>query len=308
MTTDTYAPSSPSELPDGRVGRTSTYGGGHYDTGLVHALRNSTAAAASAATAWWGLGDKNAADEASVAAMRAVLVDAPFDGTVVIGEGEKDDAPMLANRERLGSAAAGSPEVDIAVDPLDGTRLVADGVPGSVCVIAIAPRGTLFDPVDTFYMDKLVSSAAGVGVLSLDATATENVLALALALGKRVKDLRVSVLDKPRHTELIAELKATGALVIARKEGDISPAISAADPDGEIDLAVGIGGTPEGIVTACAVRALGGFMEARLAPQTDAERTNALAAGHDLDRTLTLDDLVASDRVLMVSTTVDSPS
>lgn len=272
-----------------------------YDEALRAVVAESVRAAARAARDWYGRGDKNAADEASVAAMRAVLLAAPFDGTVVIGEGEKDEAPMLANGERLG---AGGPACDIAVDPLDGTRLTAEGVPGSVCVIALAPRGTMFDPRDVFYMDKLIASAAGHGVLSLDATPTANVTALAAALGKPVSELRVAVLDKPRHAAVIAELRASGCSLQLRGEGDVSIAIEAADPDGSIDLVLGVGGTPEGIVAACAVRALGGFLQGRLAPQTAAQREQAIAAGHDLDRVLSLDDLVSSDDVLFASASV----
>jgi len=279
-------------------------GAEHYDTDLVEAVRAATSAAALAAGAWFGRGDKNAADAAAVAAMRAVLLPAPFAGVVVIGEGEKDEAPMLANGEELGSGSG--PACDIAVDPLDGTRLVQEGLPGSVCVIALAPRGTLFDPLDVFYMDKLISSAPARGVLDLRATPTENVRRLADALGKPVTELTVAVLDKPRHTSLVAELRAAGAQIVLAGEGDVSSAIAAATPDGPIDLAMGIGGTPEGVLTACAVRAVNGFMEGRLAPQSDKQLRMALAAGHDLDRVLTLDDLVASDRVLFASTPVRS--
>lgn len=275
--------------------------GDRYDGALREAVTESVRAAARAAREWYGRGDKNAADEASVAAVRAVLLDAPFDGTVVIGEGEKDEAPMLANGERLG---AGGLPCDIAVDPLDGTRLTAEGVPGSVCVIALAPRGTMFDPRDVFYMDKLIASAAGHGVLSLDATASDNAHRLAKALGKPVAELRVAVLDKPRHTTLITELRAIGCALQLRGEGDVSIAIEAADPNGSLDLVMGVGGTPEGIVAACAVRALGGFLEGRLAPQTPAQHELAVAAGHDLARIFTVDDLVSSDDVLFASASV----
>lgn len=267
-----------------------------YPVELQEAVVASVRAAAEAARGWYGRGDKLAADAASVAAMRAVLAEAPFAGVVVIGEGEKDDAPMLANGERLGSAAA--PSCDVAVDPLDGTRLTAEGLPGSVSVIALAPRGTMFDPRDVFYMDKLICSGAGRGAVSLDLDPGENASRLAAALGKPVGDLVVVVLDKPRHVGLIATLREAGVALELRGEGDVSVAIEAADPAGRVDLVLGVGGTPEGVVAACAVRALGGVMEGRLAPQSVGERTAALAAGHDLDRLLTLDDLVASDAVL----------
>ncbi|KQQ08328.1 fructose-bisphosphatase class II family protein [Rathayibacter sp. Leaf296] len=273
-----------------------------YSLELRYAIADSVRAAAEAARAWHGRGDKVAADAAAVAAMREVLTDAPFDGVVVIGEGEKDEAPMLANGERLGRAT--SPSCDVAVDPLDGTRLTAEGLPGSVCVIALAPRGTLFDPRDVFYMDKLVCSAAGAGVVSLDRSPGDNARALAGALGRPVEELVVAVLDKPRHVALIAELRGVGVALSLRGEGDVSVAIEAADPDGAVDLVLGIGGTPEGVVAACAVRALGGVMEGRLAPQTDGERANALTAGHDLERLLRLEDLVASDDVLFAGCAV----
>ena len=297
---------NPSTNPStGESTSTSTVlGGEHYSAELVDAVRAATVAAALAAGAWFGRGDKNAADAAAVAAMRAELLPAPFAGYVVIGEGEKDEAPMLANGEELGSGRG--PACDIAVDPLDGTRLVQEGLPGSVCVIALAPRGTLFDPRDVFYMDKLISSAPARGVLDLRATPSENVSRLAEALGKSVNEITVAVLDKPRHASLVAELLAAGARVELAAEGDVSAAIDAATPGGRIDLAMGIGGTPEGVLTACAIRALDGFMEGRLAPQSDDQLRLALAAGHDLDRVLTLDDLVASDRVLFASTPVDT--
>jgi fructose-1,6-bisphosphatase II len=270
-------------------------GGAGYPPELVARVRESTVSAAAAASAWLGRGDKNAADQAAVAAMREVLATAPFDGTVVIGEGEKDGAPMLANGERLG---IGGRALDIAVDPLDGTRLVADGLPGSICVIALAPAGTMFSRNDVFYMDKIVAGAAGHGILDLRNTVAENVTALATALGTTPAQLVVVVLDKPRHATLRAELAAAGVTPRLVGEGDISAAVAAADTDGDVDLVLGIGGTPEGVVAACAVRALGGFMQGRLAPQTVGEPRDGI------DRILELDDLVASDDVLFISTSV----
>jgi fructose-1,6-bisphosphatase II len=300
LATSNPAATTPGTAPD--ILTTTVLGAEHYDTDLVDAVRDATQAAALAAGAWFGRGDKNAADAAAVAAMRAVLLPAPFAGVVVIGEGEKDDAPMLANGEELGSGHG--PACDIAVDPLDGTRLVQEGLAGSVCVIAIAPRGTLFDPRDVFYMDKLISSSPARGVLDLRATPTENVRRLADALGKPVTGITVAVLDKPRHIGLVAALRSIGAQVVLAGEGDVSAAIAAATPGGDIDLAMGVGGTPEGVLTACAVRAVNGFMEGRLAPQTTEQLWMAQAAGHNLDRVLTLDDLVASDTVLFASTPV----
>ena len=295
-------PTTRPAVPGGPIDPTTVLGAEHYSVELVAAVRSATQAAATAAGGWFGRGDKNAADAAAVTAMRAELLMAPFAGRVVIGEGEKDEAPMLANGEELGSGRG--PACDIAVDPLDGTRLVQEGLPGSVCVIALAPRGTLFDPRDVFYMDKLISSTPARGVLDLRATPTDNVRRLAEALGKPVSEITVAVLDKPRHAGLVAELRGIGARVELAGEGDVSSAIAAATPGGRIDLAMGIGGTPEGVLTACAVRALHGFMEGRLAPQTDDQLRMALAAGHDLDRVLTLDDLAGSDRVLFASSPV----
>jgi fructose-1,6-bisphosphatase II len=278
---------------------TIVLGGEHYLPELITALSRATDEAAVASRSWWGKHDKNAADGAAVVAMRAAVVDAPFNGTVVIGEGEKDAAPMLANGERLGS---GGRAYDIAVDPLDGTRLVAEGLPGSIAVIALAPRGTMFNPVDVFYMDKLICSAAGRGVVDIRMPVAANLAAFAAATERVVADLVVVVLDKPRHGQLIADIRAAGATVRPVGEGDVSSAVSAAS--GEVDFVLGIGGTPEGIVAACAVRALGGFMQGRLAPQTPEQTATATRAGHDLERVLELDDLVNSDDVLFVMTPV----
>lgn len=280
-------------------GGATVLGGERYSAELVASLVAATDAAAAESRHWFGRSDKNAADQAAVAAMRAVLRDTPFDGLVVIGEGEKDDAPMLANGERLGS---GGPECDIAVDPLDGTRLVAEGVPGSIAVIALAPRGTMFNPVGVFYMDKLICSAAGRGVVDIRYPVAQNLTAFAAATGRAVSELRVVVLDKPRHAQLVSDIRATGVGVRLIGEGDVSWAVSAAS--GEVDLVLGVGGTPEGIIAACAVRALGAHMQGRLAPQSPEQRVMALAAGHDLGRVLELDELVASDEVLFVSSPV----
>jgi fructose-1,6-bisphosphatase II len=281
------------------MGATTVLGGIDYPPEVIAALARATEHAAAAARGWLGRGDKNAADGAAVAAMRAVLAQAPLDGVVVIGEGEKDAAPMLANGEQLGS---GGFRLDIAVDPLDGTRLVAAGLPGSVAVIAAAPRGTMFDPGGIFYMDKLICGGVGRGVVDLGTPVPENLRALAAATRRRVADLVVVVLDKPRHVRLIEDIRSTGALVRLVGEGDVAAAVDAAS--GMTDLMLGIGGTPEGVIAACAVRALGGFMQGRLAPQTPAEAAAAANAGHDPKRVLELDDLVGSDAVLFVSTEV----
>ncbi|MBG6056585.1 fructose-1,6-bisphosphatase II [Cryobacterium sp. MP_M5] len=281
---------------------TTVIGAEAWPADLVEAIRSSTAAAALAARAWVGRGDKIAADAAAVAAMRAVLMGAPFSGTVVIREGEKDAAPMLANGERLGSGQG--PECDIAVDPLDGTSLAALARPGAVSVIAIAPRGTMFDPAGVFYMEKLIAGAAGLGVLDLRRSPTENLRAYAAASGLAETSLTVAVLDKPRHAALIRELRAAGATVSLTAEGDVSTAIAAATPGTALDLVMGIGGTPEGVIAACAVRALGGVMLGRMAPQSEAEALGAHAAGRDLARLFDVSDLVASSRVLFASSPV----
>ncbi len=281
---------------------TTVLGAEHFDRELVAAITTATDAAAAAARDWLGRGDKIAADAAAVEAMRVALAEAPFDGTVVIGEGEKDAAPMLHDGERLGTGA--EPVCDVAVDPLDGTRLVAEGLPGAISVIALAPRGTMFDPAGVFYMDKLVAGPAGVGVLDLEAPIERNLTALAAATGRPVERLTAGVLDKPRHVELVARIRSAGARVLLVGEGDVSIAIQAAVPESGVDLVAGIGGTPEGVVTACAVRALGGFLEGRLAPRTEGERTAARAAGRDLSRVLSAADLVTSDRVLVVAAPV----
>jgi fructose-1,6-bisphosphatase II len=278
---------------------TTVLGGDGYAPELVAALARATEGAAAAAREWLGAGDKNAADAAAVAAMRAVLADAPFGGTIVIGEGEKDAAPMLANGERLG---AGGVAYDIAVDPLDGTRLVAEGLPGSIAVIALAPRGAMFDPVDVFYMDKLICAGVGRGIVDLRNSVADNLAALAAATSRTIEELVVVVLDKPRHAALVADVRAVGATVRLVGEGDVSAAVAAAS--GTIDLVLGVGGTPEGIIAACAVRALGGFMQGRLAPQTPEQTSSARAAGHDLERVFELEDLVNSDEVLFVMTEV----
>ncbi|MBF4634963.1 class II fructose-bisphosphatase [Agreia pratensis] len=284
------------------VAPTTVVGAENYPADLVAAVVRATEAAASACLPLVGSGDKNAADELAVAAMRDALGLAPFDGTVIIGEGEKDEAPMLANGERLGTGIG--PECDVAVDPLDGTRLAAENLPGAVAVIALAPRGSMFDPRDVFYMQKLIAGSAGIGVLDLRATPVQNATRLADALGKPLNELVVGVLDKPRHASLAAELRDAGMRVHLVGEGDVSIAIAAATPGSGIDAVMGTGGTPEGIIAACAVRSLGGFMQGRMAPQSESERAAAVSAGHDLNRVFRLEELVSSYRVLFVSTPV----
>ncbi|MFJ5694979.1 class II fructose-bisphosphatase [Arthrobacter sp. NPDC093125] len=265
-------------------------------------LVRATEAAAIRAAPFIGKGDKNAADGAAVDAMRSFLGTVAFDGVVVIGEGEKDAAPMLFNGEHVGNGRG--PVCDMAVDPIDGTSLTAAGRQNALSVIAVSDRGSMFDPSAVFYMDKIVTGPEGHGVINLDRPISENIRALANAKGMPVADLQIAVLDRPRHSQLIADIRATGASTRLLLDGDVAGGINAARPDSRIDMCVGIGGTPEGIITACAVKALGGVIQARLAPGNAAERSAALDAGHDLGRVLNQDDLVRGDNVYFVATGV----
>ena len=256
------------------------------------------------ATPWIGRGDKNAADGAAVDAMRRFLSTVNMNGTVVIGEGEKDDAPWLYNGEQVGNGEGA--ECDVAVDPIDGTRLAAEGRPGALSVIAVADRGSMYDPSAVFYMDKLVCGPEGVGVVDINRPIGENIRALARAKKVDVSDIRVAVLDRPRHEQLITDIREAGAGTRLIMDGDVAGGVNAARWDSRIDMCVGIGGTPEGIITACAVKALGGVIQGRLWPKDDEERERALAAGHDLDRVLGANDLVASDNCYFVATGITS--
>ncbi|UOQ56224.1 class II fructose-bisphosphatase [Leucobacter allii] len=274
------------------------------DRNLAMELVRATEAAAMRATPWIGRGDKNAADGAAVDAMRRFLATVNMNGTVVIGEGEKDDAPWLYNGEQVGNGQGA--ECDVAVDPIDGTRLTAEGRPGALSVIAVADRGSMYDPSAVFYMDKLVSGPAGVGVVDIRKPIGANIRDLAKAKGVDVSDIRVAVLDRPRHEQLIAEIREAGAGTRLLMDGDVAGGVNAARWDSRIDLCVGIGGTPEGIITACAVKALGGVIQGRLWPKDDDERQRAIDAGHDLDRVLEADDLVSSDNCYFVATGITS--
>jgi fructose-1,6-bisphosphatase II len=247
---------------------------------------------------WVGRGDKEAADQAAVEAMRATLATVPGRGVVVIGEGEKDEAPMLYAGEEVG--AGQGPRFDLAVDPLEGTSLCARGAPGAVAVLAAAPAGTLAAPPG-FYMEKLVVGAASAGAVDIDAPIEENLNNIAAAQGVEVSELRVAVLDKPRHESLIEKVRGAGAKVIEIPEGDVMAGLAALVPGWDVDLAIGIGGTPEGVITACSVRLLGGAMQARLAPQSDAERDETERQGA-LGRRYDVTDLCpAADVVFAVS-------
>ncbi|MGO1973994.1 MAG: class II fructose-bisphosphatase [Propionibacteriaceae bacterium] len=269
------------------------------DRNLGLDLMRVTEAAALAAGAWVGRGDKESGDGAAVDAMRYVINGVAMRGVVVIGEGEKDEAPMLYNGEEVGDGSG--PEYDIAVDPVDGTTLLAGGIPNSIAVIAAADRGTMYDPSAVFYMDKLVASKAAARGVDLAASPESNIRAVADNLGLRPTDVTVGVLDRPRHQQLIADIRATGARVRLFTDGDVAIAISAASDDPGIDLLLGIGGTPEGIIAACAVKALDGVIQAKLWPRDEAERQQAIDAGHDLDRVLHTDDLVAGDNTYFVA-------
>jgi fructose-1,6-bisphosphatase II len=248
---------------------------------------------------------KDDLDQAAVDAMRFSLNEADFGGVVVIGEGEKDEAPMLFNGEHLGK---GEPLWDVAVDPVDGTKLAARGVPGSVSVIAVSERGTMLDCHDVYYMKKIVAGAEAKGYLDIDYSVSQNLTQLARAKGVEVSELRVAVINKPRNAQVIAEVMAAGAQWVKFEEGDIANAVAAAIGGSGVHLLLGVGGAPEGVVTACAIKALGGFMQGLLAPQTPDEIERAMMAGLPLGQKLDLDDLVGGERQIFVMTGItDAP-
>jgi len=275
---------------------------GQPDRNLALELVRVTEAAALAAATLVGKGDKIAADQAAVDAMHIVLATVRMDGVVVIGEGEKDEAPMLHNGEHIGDGSA--PEVDIAVDPLEGTTLTAKGMPSALSVIALSPRGTMFDPGPCVYMEKMAGGPELVGVLDLDKSLTENLGLVAEAKGKHVRDVVVIVLDRPRHQEGIAEIHAAGGRVRLISDGDVSAAMLATSENAPVDLLWGIGGTPEGVIAAAALKCLGGGMIARLWPRDEAERKAALDAGYDLEAQMTQDVLVRGDDCFFSATGV----
>ncbi|HEY5146144.1 MAG TPA: class II fructose-bisphosphatase, partial [Polyangiaceae bacterium] len=270
--------------------------------GLEYAFVRSTEAAAIAAGRLVGLGDKNAVDGAAVEAMRTALSDAALAGVVVIGEGEKDEAPMLYHGEEIGNGDG--PSLDVAVDPIDGTTLASRGGPGAISVIAAAPRGTLFR-TRVPYMDKLVTGPAGRGIVSIDVPLEENLRALARAKGREVSDLTVALLDRPRNEHLMRHVRAAGARVRVFGDGDVANSVYAVlEERANVDVLAGIGGSPEGVIAACAVRALGGEMQGRLWPRDEADEAIAAGEGHDIHKTLTLDDLCASENALFAATGV----
>jgi fructose-1,6-bisphosphatase II len=253
-----------------------------------------------AAGRWVGRGDKNGADGAAVRAMRTLVHTVSMNGVVVIGEGEKDEAPMLFNGERVGDGTGA--EVDIAVDPIDGTTLTANGMTNAIAVLAAAERGSMFDPSAVFYMDKLVTGPEAADFVDINAPVAVNIRRIAKAKRRTPEDVTVVILDRPRHQGLIKEVRETGARIKLISDGDVAGSILALREGTGIDLLLGIGGTPEGIISACAVKCLGGTIQGKLWPKDDEERQRAVDAGHDLDRVLTTDDLVSGDNVFFVAT------
>ncbi|AVH56753.1 MULTISPECIES: class II fructose-bisphosphatase [Streptomyces] len=270
------------------------------DRNLALELVRVTEAAAMAAGRWVGRGDKNGADGAAVRAMRTLVSTVSMNGVVVIGEGEKDEAPMLFNGERIGDGTG--PECDIAVDPIDGTTLTAKGMTNAIAVLAAADRGTMFDPSAVFYMDKLVTGPEAADFVDINAPVSVNIRRVAKARRRAPEDVTVVILDRPRHDGIIKEIRETGARIKLISDGDVAGSILALREGTGIDLLLGVGGTPEGIISACAVKCLGGTIQGKLWPKDDEERQRALDAGHDLDRVLTTNDLVSGENVFFVAT------
>jgi fructose-1,6-bisphosphatase II len=261
-----------------------------------------TEAAALAAARWVGRGDKNGADGAAVEAMRTVLASVPMDGVVIIGEGEKDAAPMLYNGERVGDGTP--PMTDVAVDPIDGTTLTALGRLNALSVIAVAEKDAMFNPGPCVYMEKIAVGPEAVGSIDVTASPTQNLRWVAKAKRESVRDLTVVILDRPRHQELIEEIRASGARIRLISDGDIFGAIATAWEESGVDVLFGIGGTPEGVTAAAALKCMGGEIQGRLWPRNDDERDEALALGYDLDAVLTTDDLVQGDNCFFAATGV----
>jgi fructose-1,6-bisphosphatase II len=274
------------------------------DRNLALELVRVTEAAAIAAGRFMGRGDKELVDQAAVDAMRPVLASIEMDGIVVIGEGEKDEAPMLYNGEHVGNGAP--PAVDVAVDPVDGTTLTAKALPDALAVIALAQRGAMFDPGPCVYMEKLAVAGDVADAVDFEAPIEDTLRAVAAARGKRADDVTVAILDRPRHKDLVGEVLGTGARIKYLLDGDVAGAIMAADEDSSVDVLVGIGGTPEGVIAACALKCLDGAIFGRLYPRDDGERDAAIQAGYDLERILSIDDLVSGEDVFFAATGVTS--
>lgn len=270
------------------------------DRNLALELVRVTEAGAMASGRWVGRGDKNGADGAAVRAMRTLVSTVSMNGVVVIGEGEKDDAPMLFNGEHVGDGTG--PECDVAVDPVDGTTLTAKGMGNAVSVLAVAERGGMFDPSAVFYMDKLATGPEAAEYVDINAPVAANIRRVAKAKGGTAQDVTVCVLDRPRHDGLVQEVREAGARIKFISDGDVAGAIMTARDGTGVDLLLGVGGTPEAVIAACAMKCLGGTFQGRLWPRDDEERRRALDAGHDLDRTLLIDDLVSGENVFFVAT------
>jgi fructose-1,6-bisphosphatase II len=270
------------------------------DRNLALELVRVTEAAAMAAGRWVGRGDKNGADRAAVNAMRSLIGTVSMNGVVVIGEGEKDNAPMLYNGEQVGGG--NGPACDVAVDPVDGTTLVAKGMANGIAVMAVSPRHSMYDPSAVFYMEKLVVGPEAADVVDIRLPVAENIRRVAKAKGSLVDDVTVVLLDRPRHDDLARQIRATGARIKFISDGDVAGAVEAARPDTGLDMLIGIGGTPEGIIAACAMKCMGGLIQGRLWPRNEEERQKALDAGHDLNRVLSTDDLVSGDDCFFVAT------
>ncbi|MCI2421628.1 class II fructose-bisphosphatase [Saccharopolyspora sp. K220] len=270
------------------------------DRNLAMELVRVTEAAAMAAGRWVGRGDKIAGDGAAVDAMRKLIGTVSMRGVVVIGEGEKDEAPMLYNGEQVGNGEG--PDCDVAVDPIDGTTLLSKGMPNALAVLAVSERGTMFDPSAVFYMEKMAVGPEAAGVVDLTAPIAENIRRVAKAKHIDVSDVTVCILDRPRHEQIVKDVREAGARIQFISDGDVAGAIAAARPDSGVDMLLGIGGTPEGIIAACALKCLDGEIQARLWPRDDAERAKLREAGHDANQVLTTSDLVRGDNMFFCAT------
>ncbi|MBI3165733.1 MAG: class II fructose-bisphosphatase [Anaerolineales bacterium] len=267
---------------------------------LALELARVTEAAAMMAGRFMGRGDKEGADQAAVNAMRLILSTVDMDGVIVIGEGEKDSAPMLYNGEKVGNGS--KPEFDVAVDPIDGTRPLAFGRSNSLATVALAPRGTMFDPGPFVYMNKIAVGPEARGKINIEKSITENLQAIARAKGRAVEDLTIIILDRPRHDDMVAEIRRAGARIRQIPDGDVAAALMTAWPNAGVDVLLGIGGTPEGVIAACALRAMGGEIQGKLYARDEAELNRGRDAGYDFDKVLTMDDLVSSEDVFFAAT------
>ena len=267
---------------------------------LALELARVTEAAALAAGRFMGRGDKQAADQAAVNAMRIVLQTVDMNGIIVIGEGEKDNAPMLYNGENVGNGS--SPDVDVAVDPIDGTRPLAFGRSNSLSTVAIAPRGSMFNPGPFVYMNKLAVGPEAKGTINIEMSITENLEAIASAKKKDIEDLTTIILDRDRHKDMIAEIRKAGARIRLIPDGDVAAALMTAWPNSGVDVLFGVGGTPEGVIAACALRAMGGEIQGKLYARDEDELRRGREAGYDFDKILTMDDLVSSEDVFFAAT------